>query len=200
MNIKKLLPLALLSLISLYASGRSVYNVFARDGKLAALAILGDPNPTPVVAQVDVVTTTTASPTSIPKNVCIITLSGKQYNVTSLAAGGHPGPTGSTLNGGNGFFKCGTDMTAVYNSQHGASLSRMAPYLVKNNTPSASPTTSSPTTSPTSVASTTPTISPKNDDRNDDGEDHDDDDRDDKRNEDRYLESGRRGKSEDHGN
>jgi hypothetical protein len=158
---------------------------------LAALAILGDPNPTPVVAQVDVVTTTTASPTSIPKNVCIITLSGKQYNVTSLAAGGHPGPTGSTLNGGNGFFKCGTDMTAVYNSQHGASLSRMAPYLVKSNTP---------TTSPTSVASTTPTISPKNDDRNDDGEDHDDDDRDDKRNEDRYLESGRRGKSEDHGN
>ncbi|RJR27026.1 hypothetical protein C4561_04600 [candidate division WWE3 bacterium] len=51
---------------------------------------------------------------------CIITLWGKRYDVTKLQ---------STHSGGN-VFDCGTDMTSVYQSQHGTNLSRMVPYLI----------------------------------------------------------------------
>lgn len=51
---------------------------------------------------------------------CIVTLFGKQYDVSPLR-GDHPG--------GN-IFTCGTDMTSVYQGEHGTSVSRMQPYLI----------------------------------------------------------------------
>lgn len=51
---------------------------------------------------------------------CIVTLFGKQYDVTSLQ---------NSHSGGNVFI-CGTDQTALYQSQHGTNMSRMQQYLV----------------------------------------------------------------------
>jgi len=51
---------------------------------------------------------------------CIVTLAGNKYDVTTLR---------SSHSGGD-VFKCGTDMTALYKSQHGTNLSRMQRYLV----------------------------------------------------------------------
>ncbi len=51
---------------------------------------------------------------------CIITLSGQQYNVTSLRQS----------HSGGDIFNCGTDMTSVYQGKHGSNLSRMQKYLV----------------------------------------------------------------------
>lgn len=53
-------------------------------------------------------------------NDCIITLFGKQYNVAPLR----------TTHSGGDVFKCGTDMTAAYQGQHGIDVTRMQPYLV----------------------------------------------------------------------
>jgi len=64
--------------------------------------------------------TITPSPTPTSSTDCIITLFGKQYNVTPLI---------TTHSGGN-VFKCGTDMTVVYQGQHGTDVSRMQAYLV----------------------------------------------------------------------
>jgi hypothetical protein len=50
---------------------------------------------------------------------CIITLFGKQYDVTQLRV---------THSGGD-IFKCGTDMTTTYQNQHGTNMNRMANYL-----------------------------------------------------------------------
>jgi hypothetical protein len=51
---------------------------------------------------------------------CIITLFGKQYDVTRL----------QTTHPGGNVFVCGTDQSAAYQAQHGTDMSRMAPYLV----------------------------------------------------------------------
>ena len=64
-------------------------------------------------------------------NACIITLSGQQYDVTSLR---------STHSGGD-IFSCGTDMTQRYISKHGSNLSRMQQYLSTNITGTQQPTT-----------------------------------------------------------
>jgi hypothetical protein len=64
------------------------------------------------------------SPTPLSSSGCIITLSGKQYDVTPLRSS-HPG---------GDIFVCGTDMTASYNSRHGSDLSRMTKYQVTNTT------------------------------------------------------------------
>lgn len=71
--------------------------------------------------------TPTATPTVTPTNTnnantCIVTLFGQQYDVQSLR---------STHSGGD-IFQCGTDMSSVYQSQHGTNLSRMQKYLVTN--------------------------------------------------------------------
>lgn len=52
---------------------------------------------------------------------CIITLFGKQYNVTDLQRTHTKGVT----------FVCGTDMSSVYQGQHGTDMTRMEPYLIK---------------------------------------------------------------------
>ncbi len=66
--------------------------------------------------------TTNPSPTKAPQPAsgCIITLSGQQYDVTSLQ---------QSHSGGN-IFSCGTDMSSMYQGKHGSSLSRMQKYLV----------------------------------------------------------------------
>lgn len=63
------------------------------------------------------------SPTSIPtsnSSSCIVTVFGKQYDVTTLR---------STHSGGD-VFTCGTDMTAIYQGRHGTGVNLIAPYLV----------------------------------------------------------------------
>ncbi|MEI7579410.1 MAG: cytochrome b5 domain-containing protein [bacterium] len=52
-------------------------------------------------------------------NGCLVTLSGKQYDVTTLRKS----------HSGGDVFQCGTDMTAKYIAQHGSDLSRMQRYL-----------------------------------------------------------------------
>ena len=81
------------------------------------------PAPTPTVK----VQTLASNPTS---NACIVTLFGQQYDVTTLR---------STHSGGD-IFKCGTDMTAVYQNRHGTNLSRMQPYLISPAATSTNPT------------------------------------------------------------
>jgi len=65
----------------------------------------------------------TSNPTSNPiinSNSCIVTIFGKQYDVTTLR---------STHSGGD-VFTCGTDMTAIYQGRHGTGVNLIAPYLV----------------------------------------------------------------------
>ena len=90
----------------------------------SSLALNTTPTPTPSL-------TPSASGTNgstTNSSACIITLFWKQYDVTSLQSG-HPG--------GN-VFKCGTDQTVLYQSQHGTDLSRMQPYLVTGSNSSSS--------------------------------------------------------------
>ena len=65
-------------------------------------------------------TSSSAAPQSNTASGCIVTLFGKQYDVTSLQ---------NSHSGGN-VFVCGTDQTALYQSQHGSNVSRMQQYLV----------------------------------------------------------------------
>lgn len=72
----------------------------------------------------------TAAPTRIPTtapaappvdNHCIVTISGSRYDVTQFR----------NIHSGGDVFKCGTDMTAVFLSQHSASfLQKMSQYKV----------------------------------------------------------------------
>lgn len=70
-------------------------------------------------------------------NRCLVTLFGKQYDVTSLRSS-HPG--------GN-VFVCGTDMSATYQSAHGTDVSRMQQYLVTGNSTAAGTSSNSSSTS-----------------------------------------------------
>lgn len=53
-------------------------------------------------------------------NLCVVTISGKKFNVFDLK---------KTHSGGD-VFKCNTDMSSSYISQHGSDLSRMNKYLI----------------------------------------------------------------------
>ena len=100
--------------------------------------------------------TSVEAATSAP---CIITISGIQYDVATLAgAGVHPG--------GN-VFVCGTDMTALFMSMptHAADIARMTPYIYVAPTATATPTvaptiTPSPVPSSTPAPTVTPTVTP----------------------------------------
>lgn len=77
--------------------------------------------PTSLPSQVVRGAQTSAANTSTSNtNNCIITLSGQQYDVTTLR---------QTHSGGD-VFQCGADMTAVYQKKHGSNLSMMQKYLV----------------------------------------------------------------------
>lgn len=149
---------------------------------LGALAVLGL---TVWISSGNIKTTQAAAP-------CIVTIFGKQYDVAPLGIQ-HPGPKGTTLIdlGGSTFFQCGSDMTSVYQSQHGTDVSRMAAYayVVPTNTPTptatppATPTptagstvTPTPTTQPNVTPSVTPSVSPQpeNHDEEKDDDLHDD--------------------------
>lgn len=110
--------------------------------------------------------TVTPKPIAVStNNGCIVTISGQLFDVTTLR---------NTHSGGD-VFKCGTDMTAIYQSKHGTSLSRMAKYAVNSNGTSTYINSGSNST---------------NTGKQDGTEDHDDggdDDREDKQNEDRYV-------------
>lgn len=99
---------------------------------------LSGSSPTPKPSVLNNVSSPTSTFQPASSTGCIITLFGKQYDVTSLQ---------STHSGGN-VFNCGTDMTTVYQSRHGSNVSQMAPYLVTQNGGTSSPPSSSPTTSP----------------------------------------------------
>lgn len=86
-----------------------------------------------------IATTTTTTPTQ-NANQCVVTLFGLKYDVAPLR----------NSHSGGDIFTCGTDMTAIYQSQHGTNVSRMAKYLitVTNPNPSVSPL---PSTTPSQV-------------------------------------------------
>jgi len=95
--------------------------------------------------------TVPANPTTFTKtnpNQCIVVLSGQQYDVTKLQ---------NTHSGGN-IFQCGTDMTNIYNNQHGSGLSLVLKYLIRGTT-----------------NSVLPTALPQQNNNNERGEDKDDD-------------------------
>ena len=52
---------------------------------------------------------------------CIVTVFGEKYDVTSLQ---------SAHSGGN-VFECGTDMSEVFESQHGSDVSRIESYKIE---------------------------------------------------------------------
>lgn len=64
-----------------------------------------------------------ASDVSIASGACVVTIMGVIYDVTTLV---------NSHSGGSSIFngKCGTDMTSVYQGQHGSSTSRMSPYVI----------------------------------------------------------------------
>jgi hypothetical protein len=64
-------------------------------------------------------TVTSSTPTT-KSNQCIVTISDKKYDVTSLRVT-HPG---------GDVFVCDTDMTKSYQNQHGSNMRRMQRYLV----------------------------------------------------------------------
>lgn len=92
------------------------------------------PSPTPTRVAPTTSPTTKTLPTATPtarsnqtvaasvnlSGRCIITLFGKQYDVTTLR----------TTHSGGDIFSCGSDMTSSYQAKHGTNMSRMARYEV----------------------------------------------------------------------
>ncbi len=96
----------------------------------------------------------TSAVSSSPKATttgCIVTIFGVAYDVTALR-GSHPG---------GDIFKCGTDMSDSYKSEHGTNVSMLQKYSVNGSSSTGSSQTSS-----------------RSDDDDEDHEDRDDDDRD----------------------
>lgn len=63
--------------------------------------------------------------TNAQTTLCIITISGVQYDVTQLRYS-HSGPTDTSS---RIFFVCGSDMTASYQGEHGTNMNRMRNYI-----------------------------------------------------------------------
>ena len=63
------------------------------------------------------------APAGTSSGRCIVTVSGKQYDVTALRS----------THGGGDIFRCGTDMSSTYQGQHGTSVRRLAPYVIGAN-------------------------------------------------------------------
>ena len=84
-------------------------------------AITGTIAPTPKpTTKVTPKATVKVTPKPTVSTACIITVSGKRYDVTRLR---------STHSGGN-IFKCGTDMTNTYQQMHGTSVKLISRYLI----------------------------------------------------------------------
>lgn len=95
--------------------------------------------------------------TSVVSNTCIVTLFGKNYDVTALR---------QTHSGGD-IFQCGTDMSTIYQSRHETDVSRMQPYLVSSQSTSGTQAPLTPTNQPL-PAITLPTLRGGDDDDDDD--------------------------------
>ena len=151
-----------------------------------------DPTPEPTKTIKKIIALVTPTPTIIPAAViplakitpkptpstsstskCIITLFSQQFDVTTLR----------TTHSGGDIFKCGTDMTSVYQAKHGTSLARMAPYAINSGSPS--------TVGNQNNGSLTPTPSPTSFQR-------DGDDREDQEHRDRYIEEQNENIREEH--
>lgn len=116
------------------------------------------PTPRPVTASVSNSASITAS------SKCVITLFGKQYDVTTLA---------TTHSGGN-VFNCGTDMTATYQNQHGTNLSRMQPYLITSSGTTQSSTRAGNTNQTGATATPTPQVNTGGQNVEDEDDDYED--------------------------
>lgn len=86
--------------------------------------------------------TSTITPTSVPTKAskCLVKISGNSYDITNLR---------STHSGGD-IFKCGTDMTSIFNGKHGSNWNLISKYLIStgnNSNPTSIPPTPVPTTS-----------------------------------------------------
>lgn len=79
--------------------------------------------PAPTKVQTTGTSTVVVSPTP-NANQCVITLFGKKYDVAPLR----------TQHSGGNVFVCNTDMTAMYQSQHGTNVSSMAKYSLADGT------------------------------------------------------------------
>jgi len=78
---------------------------------------------TPMTTSVPVVTQTKTTPAPAPTTDtrCIITVDGSRYDVTQYR----------NIHSGGDIFKCGTDMSATFHSQHSAKfLDRMSQYKI----------------------------------------------------------------------
>lgn len=89
-------------------------------------------------------TTNSSSSQSSGSNQCIVSVFGRQYDVTNLIR---------THSGGN-IFNCGTDMSSIYQGKHGSNVSLIQAYLYNSggNTstqPTPTPLMSTPTPAPT---------------------------------------------------
>ena len=82
---------------------------------------------------------------------CIVTIFGIHYDVSPLGTM-HSGPQGTTVDAGAaGFFQCETDMTTIYQNQHGTNVSRLSPFIYTPPT-----TTPTPSVSPSPILSVSP--------------------------------------------
>lgn len=98
-----------------------------------------------------------SSPTvlSAASGNCVITLFGQKYDVTALR---------QTHSGGD-VFKCGTDMTTIYQKKHGSNVSMMQPYLI---TGGGTLSVAKATQPPEQTRETKPTKPPEREEEDDD--------------------------------
>lgn len=78
---------------------------------VATIAAFATPTATPAKSSVQ----TTAN-----SSKCVVTVNGKQYDITTLR---------QTHSGGD-VFTCGTDMTNIFQGQHGTNYNLIARYLI----------------------------------------------------------------------
>lgn len=100
------------------------------------------PTPWPTAGAKSLLTATGSSGAVTTGGGCLITLSGQQFDVTSLRKS-HPG---------GDIFVCNTDMTASYQNQHGSSLARMQKYAVGSGVSGSSGSSGSGATGSSSTA------------------------------------------------
>lgn len=129
MNLKKLFNTAVLSFVVVIASALTIQIITelrAKDSSLSGAVATDTVTPTNGVTSTPKPGTTTSAPKPVatvkatpkptakpaPKPAtCIVTINGARYNVINLKSI-HLSKAGYDV------FKCGTDMTAIYNSQH----------------------------------------------------------------------------------
>jgi hypothetical protein len=133
--------------ITVYTSGSAVFRVLNKSEANAVNPTTSEmqeptpsprreltPSTTPIPTAISIpkakITPQNVTPTSI-SNKCIVTLFESLYDVTSL----------KISHSGGDIFNCGSDMTSIYQGEHGSGLSRMSAYLYDPNNPNKSVST-----------------------------------------------------------